>query len=95
VLAAAIVGRADVIVTINLKDFPTDKLSPFKIDVQHPDEFVSHVLTLSPPRALAAIKKMRARLQRPPFEPEEFLDLLGRQGLPRVRAYLGDSIDLI
>lgn len=42
VLAAAIVGRCDVIVTHNLKDFPTDVTLPFGIAPQHPDEFLSN-----------------------------------------------------
>mgnify|MGYP005820668547 CR=1 FL=1 len=39
VLAAAIAGRCDVIVTRNLKDFPEDALAAFHIEAQHPDEF--------------------------------------------------------
>ena len=35
VLAAAITGRCDVIVTQNLADFPAEALAPFGIDVQH------------------------------------------------------------
>jgi hypothetical protein len=95
VLAAAIVGRADVIVTLNLKDFPTAALAPFKIEAQHPDEFVAHVLALAPPIALTAMKEMRARLKRPPFTPDEFLDLLSRQGLPQTVAILRQNIALI
>lgn len=39
VLAAAIVGRCDAIVTQNLKDFPPETLAPFSIETQHPDDF--------------------------------------------------------
>jgi hypothetical protein len=39
VLAAAIRGRADVIVTRNLRDFPPDRLAPYGIEAQHPDTF--------------------------------------------------------
>ena len=63
-------------------------LAPFKIEAQHPDEFIAHVLTLAPPIALTAIKEMRARLKNPPFTPEGFLDLLARQGLPQTVAIL-------
>ncbi len=35
VLAAAIVGRAHVIVTYNLKDFPREALNPYGIESQH------------------------------------------------------------
>jgi hypothetical protein len=42
VLAAAIVGRCDAIVTQNLKDFPAEALAPFQIETQHPDGFFSN-----------------------------------------------------
>jgi hypothetical protein len=95
VLAAAIIGRADVIVTVNLKDFPSEALAPFNIEAQHPDDFIAHVLTLAPPIALAEVKEMRARLCNPPFTPEEFLDRLARQGLPQTVAILRESLALI
>ncbi len=47
VLAAAIVGRCDVIVTQDLKDFPDEALAPYGIDVQHPDEFLCSHLNLA------------------------------------------------
>ena len=40
VLAAAIHGRADCIVTFNLKDFPKSSLSPYRIEAVHPDDSV-------------------------------------------------------
>src|ERR1022692_4131141 len=46
VLAAAIVGRCDVIVTQNLKHFPKKILTPLGIEAQHPDEFLAITLTL-------------------------------------------------
>jgi len=46
VLAAAIVGHADAIVTFNTKDFPQAVLQPYGIEVQHPDEFVMNQLQL-------------------------------------------------
>jgi hypothetical protein len=95
VLAAAIVGRADVIVTVNLKHFPAASLAVFNIEAQHPDEFIAHVLTLAPPVALGAIKEMRARLKNPPFPPDGFLELLTRQGMPRTVAILRENIALI
>ncbi|MCB1405562.1 MAG: PIN domain-containing protein [Rhodobacteraceae bacterium] len=39
VLAAAIAGRADVLVTLNLRDFPVRATDPFRIRALAPDEF--------------------------------------------------------
>jgi predicted nucleic acid-binding protein len=41
VLAAAIRASASVIVTYNLKDFPSKAIAEFEIEAQHPDEFIS------------------------------------------------------
>src|SRR5579863_9090922 len=43
VLAAAIRAGADVIVTMNLDDFPVKVLGPYGIEPQHPDVFVLHL----------------------------------------------------
>ena len=48
VLAAAIVGRCDAIITQNLKDFPPQTLAPFGIETQHPDDFFRNQLSLRP-----------------------------------------------
>ncbi|MDX6743632.1 PIN domain-containing protein [Actinocorallia sp. A-T 12471] len=48
VLAAALRGHADVIVTTNLKDFPRSALEGFDVDVQHPDVFLCYELEFAP-----------------------------------------------
>jgi len=78
VLAAAIVGRADVIVTSNLKDFPADVLQPYGIEAQHPDEFLMHQRDLDHDRFLGCVKRIRARLVNPPFTPDEYIASLRR-----------------
>jgi len=64
VLAAAIRGHASVIVTMNLRDFPADVLWKFGIEAQHPDEFILHLLDLSPRLVIAAAEAHRQSLPR-------------------------------
>jgi len=90
VLAAAIVAGADVIVTYNLKDFPSDTLNPYGIEAQHPDEFVAHLIDIAPTQVCAAVATIRARLQRPPRTAIEYIDILERQRLPQTAAALRD-----
>jgi hypothetical protein len=81
VLAAAIIGRCDVIVTQNLKDFPDAVLACYGIDVQHPDEFLCNHLNLAQGPFCSAVQKVRRRLTNPPYTITQYLDTLTRQGL--------------
>jgi predicted nucleic acid-binding protein len=81
VLAAAIVAKADVIVTINLKDFPASILSSHGMVAQHPDDFIADLLDLSPWIVLSAIQTIQTRLKRPPVSFDEYLEILLKQGL--------------
>lgn len=81
VLAAAIHGRADVIVTANLRDFPDNALCPYGIVAQHPDEFVLHLLDLDPTAVARAAQEHRASLRNPPKDVEAYLNTLMRHGL--------------
>ena len=95
VLAAAIVGGADVIVTANLKHFPTEKLQPFGIAAQHPDDFIVCQIDLSPEKAYSAVKKQRANLKNPSYTVEEFLTNLEKQHLPQTVVRLREASELI
>src|SRR5437867_10376806 len=48
VLAAAICARADVIVTLNIRDFPLTAMTAFGLEAQQPDESIRHFLALAP-----------------------------------------------
>jgi predicted nucleic acid-binding protein len=78
VLAAAIHVHADLIVTINLSDFPVAALGSHGIVVAHPDPFVDYLFTLDEDEALAAIAKMRKRLRAPAMTPKEFIESIGQ-----------------
>jgi hypothetical protein len=88
VLAAAIKGRADVIVTFNLADFPTSYLSNYGIEAQHPDEFIGHLIDLALGKVCSAVRCVRARLRNPPLTVVEYLETLERCGLPCTAASL-------
>lgn len=65
VLAAAIKGEAQIIVTYNLNDFPTTILNKFGIEAQHPDEFFLNQIDLNLPIFLTAVKNIRSSLTPP------------------------------
>ncbi len=92
VLAAAIRGQANVIVTMNLRDFPSDVLAPFGIEAQHPDEFILHLLDLAPGSVVAAAENHRQSLKNPPKTVSEYLETLERQGLTQTVSVLRESM---
>lgn len=95
VLAAAIAGHADCIVTANLKDFPAEVLGRHGLEVIHPDDFIVFQLDLDTLGALAAFKEMRARLRKPALSPEEFAHTLERNGLAATAQRLREALALI
>ena len=95
VVAAAIVGHADAIVTFNTKDFPVAVLQPYGIEVQHPDEFLMNQLQLQEIPALRAIKKMRARWTNPARPAQELIDAFEKRGLPMTADLLREAITLV
>lgn len=95
VLAAAIVGRCDAIVTQNLRDFPDAVLAPLGIEALHPDAFLRNQFSLAPGPFCTAIRTVRRRLKHPPFTVEAYLDELVRQGLVATVAELGPFAELL
>ena len=95
VLAAAIAGHADAIVTANLKDFPETVLAQHGIEAQHPDDFVMNQLELRPFEALEVIKRVRARMRKPARSASELIELLEKSGLPQSAQYLKAHAGLI
>jgi hypothetical protein len=55
VLAAAIEGGAEILVTANLRHFPLPALAPYGVEALHPDEFVLRLIERAPARVLAAV----------------------------------------
>lgn len=81
VLAAAIQSGASLIVTFNLKDFPTASLEPFDIEAQHPDDFLKSQLEFAPTIVCTAAKNHRTSLKNPPKTVGEYLTSLEAQSL--------------
>ena len=88
VLAAAIRGEAQVIVTMNLKDFPSEVLEQYQMEAMHPDEFILQFIELAPDAVLDAAETHRRSLKNPPKSVEEFHATLEAQGLPETVAAL-------
>ena len=95
VLAAAIAGHADCIVTTNLKDFPASILDVYGLIALHPDDFVVAQLDLDLYSALGAFKAMRARKRNPTYGAEEFAAAMERNGLVASAERLRRAVDLI
>jgi len=88
VLAAAIRGGADMIVTFNLADFPPETLAKYDLEAVHPDELIDRLLDIDAAAVCVAAKRDRERLKNPPKSVDEYLTDLGRQSLPRTVAAL-------
>jgi hypothetical protein len=81
VLAAAIRGKCDVIVTMNLKDFPKSVLATYDIEAQHPDLFISDLIDLDPLKVLSSAQNVQKRLKNPAKSFTQYLEILLNQGL--------------
>lgn len=95
VVAAAIRTRAHVIVTYNLPDFPEEVLAPLGLEAQHPDQFVAHLLDLSPGKVCAAVREQRQGLRNPPRAARELLDTFSRLQLPETVSRLEEFKELL
>ena len=60
VLAAAIVGHADAIVTFNLKDFTDTKVSRHEIEILHPDDRLIAQYELDPIHVLLDVGEIKS-----------------------------------
>jgi predicted nucleic acid-binding protein len=81
VLAAAIVVQANVIVTLNLKDFPAATLLTYGVVAQHPDDFITDLIDLDPLCVLRAVQAIQSRLKKPSVNFDEYMEILQKQGL--------------
>jgi PIN domain len=81
VVAAAFIGGAEVIVTSNINDFPTQRI-PEPLRVSSPAEFAADTVAVSPDLARRAVTVMSARFFVPPLNIDQILGrLTGRYGM--------------
>jgi hypothetical protein len=78
VVAAAIVGRADVIVTRNLKDFPDGDLGKYNLTAQSPDDFLMAQWDLKPQVVRKVLEQQAQALRHPPATVHVVLMSLGK-----------------
>jgi hypothetical protein len=81
VVAAAIVGGADVIVTNNLRHFPVPALVPYRLSAQSADDFLVHQWWLDPATGARVLVEQSAGTTRPHIPVPELLARL-RSRLP-------------
>jgi predicted nucleic acid-binding protein len=80
VLAAAVAGRADVLVTENLKDFPPGSVKHLEITVAGQDDFLLGLLELHPDAVLDALRRQASRYRREPRSVAALLTILATAG---------------
>ncbi|MCB9230161.1 MAG: PIN domain-containing protein [Bacteroidia bacterium] len=88
VLAVAIKTNANVIVTNNLKDFPSHYLQKFGIVAKSADDFLTDVIDLNPHEALFAFRKLVLNRRNPDLDEFAVLNNLRRNGLTETANYL-------
>lgn len=82
VVEAAVRGRADVIVTNNLKDFPSDALDLLGLEAQSLDDFLLNQLDLEPDITMRVLGTQAAEAKNPSQELPILLEKICRAGAP-------------
>ena len=88
VLAAAIVGGADVIVTDNVADFPPSVLKRYRLKTQTTDKFLCSLLSMDADPFIEALERVRKRLKAPSQSSAVFIEGLESCGLVETIARL-------
>ena len=81
VLAAAIVGQCDTIITFNLKDFPQETLAPYRLEAVHSDIFVMRCIEVSLDAVHRTVLRQQQALKNPTKTLEDVFSALEQNGL--------------
>jgi len=76
VLAAAVRGGADTVVTCNLTDFPDEAGAPYGVGTCHPDNLLIQLLVEHTDTVLATLERETAAFRNPPQTVTQFLTTL-------------------
>lgn len=95
VLAAAVVGRADTIVSADRRGFPEESCAPFDIEVVTPDAFLLNQYDLDPEAVVEIVRRQCAATGRVPgharYSLPELLAALRQAGAPRFADAVADT----
>lgn len=91
ILAAALVAKADAIITANLKHFPEAICAPVEVEIIHPDTFLVNVVDLDQARSIKALQKQRAAMKG--YSEEQFLARFEAAGLVQTHTRLAPLLD--
>lgn len=89
VLAVAIAGHADAIVTFNAQDFPRPVLAEFGIDRRDPDGFLWELWSRNPAEVAAVVAQVQATAERLSGQDWPVRKLLKKAQLPKLGKALG------
>jgi predicted nucleic acid-binding protein len=81
-MAAAIVGRATVLATNNLRDFPASTLAPHGVTVMNADRCLCSIAAEVPTLVVEALTAISARKTRPPMPVPIIVKALDGAGVP-------------
>ena len=86
VLAGAIQGKAEVLLTFNLRDFPEKSL--LGVQVMHPDTFLTLWLEANPIAGIQVISNWLERFENPPISAHKACLLIERVDCPQLAAFI-------
>lgn len=84
IVAAAIMTRANVIVTFNQRDFPDEALEKFRLHTKHPDDFLMDAFNLDAFMFIEAVRRDFLHYKQPPLEFDAYIESLVKAGVPNL-----------
>ena len=95
VLAAAIQTKAALIITQNLKDFPSENLLLHEIEAISTDDFLADCIDQAGIEAVAAFRRMRERFRNPQIDAEALILRIEQLGLGQTINMLSENHSIL